>query len=208
MKTQPAGFSRTPFAKAFLPDAFSLPEMMCSLAIFCLAMGGVILSHLYGLRMWQVTSPKLCASDDARTAVSRLINDIRSCQIIRIGNGNLSSFTEVPMDTLQKGSAIRVYPTLDTNYYVQYYWDTSDQKLKYTTNGSSAVVVLASAVSNSLVFTAEDALGNILTNNYNDRIIGLMLEFYQIEYPRMSVGPGNYYDYYRLRTRITRRKIL
>ena len=54
----------------------------------------------------------------------------------------------------------------------------------------------------------EDFAGNILTNNQNNRIIGLKLEFYQIQYPKMPVGPGQYYDYYQLHTRITRRTIL
>ncbi len=188
--------------------AFTLPEAMTTMAVFFLVLAGVIASHLYGLRMYQITTPKLGASDEARIAVSKLVNDIRSARMVRLGNGSLNSFTEVGVDSLQKGSAIQVYPTYDTNLYVRYFWDSADQKLKVTTNGSAAVLVVANSVSNQLVFTAEDFAGQILTNNYNNRIIGLMLEFYQIQYPKMAVGPGNYYDYYRLRTRIARRTIL
>jgi len=187
---------------------FTLAEAMTSMAVFSVVLVGVIASQMFGLRMFQITSPKLGASDEARAAVSKLINDIRSAKLIRLGNGSINSFTEVPVNGLQQGTAIQVYPTLDTNAYSRYFWDTNDQKLKLTTNGSTAVLVVANSVTNSLVFTSEDYAGNILTNNYNNRLIGLMLEFYQIQYPKMSVGPGNYYDYYRLHTRIARRTIL
>jgi hypothetical protein len=58
-----------------------------------------------------------------------------------------------------------------------------------------------------MVFRAEDFRGNILTNDRNNRVIRMMLEFYQWEYPIASAGPGGMYDYYRLQTRITRRLI-
>lgn len=188
--------------------AFAFPEMMITMTVFFIVIGGVIASHLFGLRMFAVVSPKLGASDEARSAVSKLINDIRTSRGVRIGSGSLASFTEVAPESLQKGTAIQVYPSLDTNIYVRYFWDATDSKLKMTTNGSTAVFVIANSVTNQLVFTAEDYAGNILTNNYNNRIIGLMLEFYQIQYPQMTVGPGQYYDYYRLSTRIARRTIL
>ena len=188
--------------------AFTLPEMFLSLTVFIMAMGGLIAAHLYGLRMFQVVSPKLGASDEARGAVGRLINDIRSAKLIRLGNGSLSSFTEVGINSNQLGSAIQVYPTLDTNTYVRYFWDATDKRLKYTTNGSSSVYVIANSISNQLVFTAEDYAGHVQTNNYNNRVIGLLLQFFQIRYPQMPVGPGCYYDYYQFHIRITRRTIL
>jgi hypothetical protein len=208
MRTVASLFARSPFARQPARRAFSLPEMINALAVFFLVIGGVIASHLYGLRVLQVVNPKLGASDEARDAVSLLLNNIRSAKLIRIGNGNLTSFAEVGVNTAQKGSAIQVYPTMDTNLFIRYFWDATDQKLKVTTNGSSAVHVVANSVSNSMVFTAEDHLGNVLTNNYNNRLIGLRLEFYQIEYPKMPVGRGEYFDYYRLSTRIARRTIL
>jgi prepilin-type N-terminal cleavage/methylation domain-containing protein len=188
--------------------AMTLPEMMIAMTVFCIAMAGVIASHLFGLHLLQVVTPKLGASDEARAAVSKLINDIRSAKLVRIGTGTLNSFTEVGVNSLQQGSSIQVYPTLDTNIWTRYFWDTADQKLKKTTNGSSAVLIVANSISNSMVFSAEDYNGSIHTNNYNNRVIGLKLEFYQIQYPKMAVGPGQYYDYYQLHTRITRRTIL
>lgn len=186
----------------------TLPELMTTMAIFCMVFAGVITSHLYGLRLSQVVGPKLGASDEARLAVSKLVEEVREGKLVRIGNGDLTRFTEISVDTPQVGSAIQIYPTVATNAWIRYFWDPSDRRLKRTTNGASAVMVIANAVSNQLVFTSEDYAGRILTNNHNNRIIGMKLEFYQIAYPKTSVGPGSYYDYYQLHTRITRRSIM
>jgi hypothetical protein len=66
---------------------------------------------------------------------------------------------------------------------------------------------VAHAISNQIVFTAEDYAGRILTNNENNRVIGLSLQFYQLQYPAIPIGPGNHFDYYQLRTKITRRAL-
>jgi hypothetical protein len=192
----------------FSSRGLTLPETMITLILFALVLGGLVASQLYGLRMFQVTSPKLQAGDEARLAMSELIDDVRSAKLIRIGTGNLGSFTETAADQPQRGNAIQVYPTLTTNAYLRYFLDGNDQRLKRTTNGSTATLVLANSITNTLIFTSEDYAGNVLTNNHNNRVIGLKMEFYQIQYPRMTVGPGNYYDYYQLHTRITRRTLM
>ena len=110
------------------------------------------------------------------------------------------------VDTLQRGSAIQVYPTTDTNTFVRYFRD-ADQKLKRIPSGTASPTVIVSAISNEVVFTSEDFKGTILTNNENNRVIGLALQFYQLEYPSVSIGPGNLYDFYQLRTKITRRTL-
>jgi hypothetical protein len=47
----------------------------------------------------------------------------------------------------------------------------------------------------------------VLTNNFNNRVIGVTLEFFQLQNPTVPIGPGSVFDYYRLRTKITRRAI-
>ena len=90
--------------------------------------------------------------------------------------------------------------------FVRYFRD-SDEKLKRVANGSPTPTVIASAISNQVVFTSEDFMGAVLTNNENNRVIGLALQFYQLEYPSVSIGPGNLYDSYQLRAKITRRAL-
>ena len=187
--------------------ALTLVELQISLAIFVIVLFGAVVSQLYGLRMYEIVKPKLGASDEARAAVSKLIDEIRSASSIKIGDGSLSSFTEVAPNSSQIGSAIQIFPDTNTNNFIRYYWDSADNKLKRTTNGAAAMYVVANSISNQLVFTSEDYTGQPLTNNANNRVIGLTLQFYQLEYPAVSIGPGSYYDYYQLRTKITRRTL-
>ena len=68
-------------------------------------------------------------------------------------------------------------------------------------------MVVARFVTNQFVFQAEDFRGNVLTNNDNNRVIKMTLEFFQWEYPIATIGQGSLYDYYRIQTRVTRRMI-
>lgn len=188
------------------PAAFTITEVMVSMAIVLLVMAAVLSCHLFGMRMFELTKAKLGASDDARTTISYMISEIRGAKNIRVGQGDQASFTGIAVNTPQVGSAIQVYPSTNTNVWVRYFWDAADNKLKRS-GTTSDVTVVASSVSNAMVFTAEDHLGNILTNNENNRVIGLTLQFFQLQYPKVSIGPGNHYEYYALRTKITRRTL-
>ena len=187
--------------------AFTITEVMISMAILTMVLAAIMSCHLFGLRMFELTKAKLGASDDARAAISSMVSEIRGAKLVRLGKGTLTTFTEVGLNSLQVGSAIQVYPSTNTNSFVRYFWDVSDRRLKRATNGAARAVVVASAVSNAMVFTSEDFTGKILTNNENNRVIGLNLQFYQLQYPTVSIGTGSYYDYYQLRTKITRRTL-
>ena len=75
------------------------------------------------------------------------------------------------------------------------------------TSSNSQVQVLAPYLTNQIAFIAEDFAGNTLTNDQNNRVIRMELDFYQWEFPVARVGVGAYYDYYHLQTRMTRRTI-
>lgn len=186
---------------------YTITELMVTMAIVLLVMGAVLTAHVFGLRLFELTKAKLGASDEARAAISTMISEIRSAKIIRIGDGTLSTFAEAGVNSLQKGSAVQIHAGTNTNHFVRYFWDAADRKLKRTTNSASFVSVVANSISNNLVFTAEDYNGNVLTNNENNRVIGLTLQFYQLQYPTVSIGAGGYYDFYQLRTKITRRTL-
>jgi len=157
--------------------------------------------------MFGFTQAKLTASDDSRVAISRMVGEIRSAKSLKVGSGGLATFTEVGVTNLQLGSALQVYLSTNTNAFVRYYWDSADQKLKRTTNGATSAEIIAHSLTNNQVFTSEDFNGNILTNNLNNRVIGVTMQFYQLQYPVMHIGPGYYYDFYQLRAKITRRAL-
>lgn len=187
--------------------AYSLPEFMVAMTIMLLFMAAILTSHLFGLRLFELVKAKLGASDEARSAISKLVSEIRSAKIVRIGSGSLTGFTEIPPNTSQIGNAVQIYATTNTSAFIRYYWDATDQKLKRTVNGATYVSVVANSISNQLVFTSEDHAGQVLTNNRNNRVIGLTLQFYQLQYPLVAIGPGQLFDYYQLRTKITRRAL-
>ena len=195
--------SKTPFGQA----GFTLTETMVTMSVMLLVMAGVIMAHLMGIRMFEITKAKLGASDEARQAISMMIDEIRTAKLVKVGDGDLATFTEIPPKTKQEGSAIQIYPTVSTNQFIRYFWDENDNRLKRTTNGASSVSIVANSITNSLIFRAENFKGQVLTNNENNRVIGMTLQFYQIQYPIVLVGPGQYYDFYQLRTKITRRAL-
>ncbi len=188
--------------------AFTITEVMVSASLLMLVMAGVIGANLFGLRMMQITRAKLGANDEARKAISKLVKEVRSAKLVKVGAGSMTTFVEVGADSQQKGSALQLYPVVNnTNQFIRYFWDSADNRLKRTTNGASSVAIIASYITNSAVFSCEDYAGNILTNNQNNRVVSLTMQFYQIEYPLVSIGAGRYYDFYQLRTKITRRMV-
>jgi type II secretory pathway pseudopilin PulG len=192
--------------------AFTLPEMIISSGVFILMMAGIIYGYLFGLSLFQVTKAKLSATDDARKAFIRLTDEIRSANAIQIGAGNLTNFVEMTTNGIQAGMAMRIYPSTNLANFVVYWYETNSANktnftklMRRTDNVTGRRVVSLSITNTQPIFSSEDSSGNYLTNNVNNRVIGVTLQFYQTEYPSVSIGPGGYYDFYQLHTRITRR---
>ncbi len=197
--TQPANRSRR--------AAYTIAEIMVASALFSLVILGSVGANIFGLRLYGITKAKLGASDEAREAVSRLVNEVRGAKIVRVGNGGLSTFSPIAMGQPQAGNALQIFPTTNSTPFIRYYWDSNDTRFKRTTDGTGSSVVVANFITHQIVFRAEDHLGNVMTNGQNNRVINLKLEFYQIQYPIVNIGPGGLFDYYKLETRITRRAL-
>jgi prepilin-type N-terminal cleavage/methylation domain-containing protein len=186
--------------------AFTLPELMVSMAIFLLMISATITAHLYGIRMFELIKPKLNASDEARTVISKLLDDVRSASTVTVGSGSISNFTAAPVNSLLQGNALQICPTTNTSAFIVYFRDPSDQKLKRCTNGAKTAVTVASSITNQIVFSAEDFGQHTLTNYQNGRtVVALSLKFCQLPFTTTTVGPKGLYDYFEVRTRITKR---
>jgi type II secretory pathway pseudopilin PulG len=148
-------------------------------------------------------------------------------------NGDPASFSSLGMTNYQVGNAIRLTSYNNwTNSFTVFYQDTSLVTTNYlkqctvqctVTGGAtnytySATNNLAMYITNSDIFTAQDYLGRTLTNEEsvdntlqaipNRLVVYVKLQFYQWEYPIAFVGSNNaanMYDYYQLRTKVTRR---
>ena len=192
--------------KCDLKRAFSLPELLVTIALTVVIVGAAVMLHLYGIRMYEFVRPKVVACDEARNTISRLIEEVRSANTIKVGSGTLSAFTEAALNAPQVGNAIQVYPTTNTSVFVTYFWDKADETLKRSVDQRTSTI-LARAVTNEFVFSARDYKGIVLTNAQNNRVIDVDLRFNQLQYPKAPQGKGNFYDFYQVRTRITRRML-
>jgi type II secretory pathway pseudopilin PulG len=188
--------------------AFTLVEILITMVTTTMVLGAAMGAYMYGLKMVQFIQPKLSASDDARKAVSLLTEEVRTAFDVKVGNRRATTFEPIAPFTLQQGNALRIYPSTDTNQFIFYFWDVNDSTLKRTTSGTAAsATVIATAVTNELVFAAEDCLGKVLDRNENNFVIAITLQFYQLQYPKVAVGPGQYYDWYQLQCRATKRTL-
>jgi len=172
--------------------------------------GGMAVTYLFGMRVYEMVRPKLDAVAQARTILTAINYEIKSSTQIKIGAGTLTTFVDAANTNTQAGNSIQVYPDSDTNHFIRYFGDLSDRTLKKMVRQSSNNVVtttVASAITNKTIFTALDATGKPLTNNQVNRVIAMTLQFYQQEYPAGSQKSKNASDFYQLTTRVTRRSL-
>lgn len=188
---------------------FTLVDFLIASTLTMLVIGGIIFAQITGLKMYNLTKAKLGASDQSRGAMNLLVSEIRSAKIIRIGamSGTPGSlvFNPVTEGSNMVGTAIHINSTTNTNNYIRYYLDSADRKLKRTYNGAPSTDVVAEFITNNLVFSMENYRGTVLTESQNNKVIGIALQFFQVQYPVVTVGAGGYYDFYQLRTKVTRR---
>lgn len=184
--------------------AFSLSEVMVATGILVIVFGGNVASHLFGMKIMEKINARAGASTEARENIRTLLAEVCSAKNVAVGTGSVSAFTELGMNVQQKGSALQIYPTTNTNVFVRYYLNSPAKTLNRMTNGGSAVVV-AEGIKNIDLFTAEDVLGNVVSNNQNNSVIGLSLQFQQLQYTNLSVGTGSFYTSYQVRTKLARR---
>ena len=190
-------------------SAFTLAEMLVVVAIFSMVIAGMVCLQLFAARIYTLSATKLGATADARKTLNTLRDEIRSAKGLDVGLYTVSSGAFNPLtDGLEQvGNALKIYPSTNSTPYVIVYQNPAATNLCSVSNG--VVTVLANFVTNYYCFQAENFQGTILTNNQNNRVIRLTMQFSQWEYPIAFVGGYgiNAYDFYQLRTRITQRQI-
>jgi prepilin-type N-terminal cleavage/methylation domain-containing protein len=187
-----------------VPDkAFTLPEVLIAMAVFLLMLGGILAANLFGLRMFQINETRLNITTWSRETVGKMATEVHSCNRLSVGNITNGFFEGLMNGETQQGPALTIYPSTNDNSYITYFVNSADQTFRQTmaTPAATNTVILADSVTNTIAFTAQDFLGNVLTNNLNNRVIHLTLEFYQPA--RFLEGA----DYYRLETAMTRRAL-
>lgn len=180
-------------------SGFTIPEVLIAMTVFLLLIGGIVTAHLFGLSMFRINEAKLTATDQARKTIGRMATEIRACKSTAIGDVKNGEFVSLLDGEKQVGSGLMIHPTTNTADYIIYFVNPTDNTFRRTTSAPGSATVVAESVTNTLVFRAQDHLGNVLTNNQNNRVIHVNLEFYQ---PRRHLQVA---DYYKLETAVTRR---
>jgi prepilin-type N-terminal cleavage/methylation domain-containing protein len=181
---------------------FSLAELMVASTIFLILVVGAMVSvQIYGLRVYNLTSTKIKATAGAREAMNDIRDRIRSAYDVNVGFYTNNNFLSLTNNQLQQGNAIQIFPlTNDLSTAVVFYSDVanSNNVLNMVTN-----LVVSQEVTNMvnyICFQNENYQGNVVTNNVGGRVITIIMQFNQLAFQ-------NSYEYYRLRSRITRRSI-
>lgn len=196
--------------------AFTLAEMLIVMGLMVVVGGAMILCNLFGLSMSMRQEIWMDATSDTARTIGKLMTDVRSAQMIEVGNYVNGSFVQVPTSTNQWGDALRIF--FSTNSvgttsppWIDYYYSQSTSNL-IRTNWEGAGVpgsyseVCANPITNdSRIFTLEDALGNTQTVTATIAVVDVYLSYIKFQNPQITIGPGGLVDLYSVRTRITPR---
>ena len=193
--------------KRFSPRfGFSIIEIQFAVAILILIIGAAASIQFFGLRMFTATRMTLESTDEARSFIGGVRDEIRSCTTVQVGKGDYQTFAEIPDDTPQVGNALQIFPKTNANIYTIYFHDT-DNTLKRWSTDTRRLTTICEHVTNRLVFAAQDYRGVVLTNNENNRVIEITLKFLQ-EHTKNAAQKGGLHNYYQAQTKVTRRKVL
>jgi len=192
-------------------QAFTVAEMMVAVFIFVFMVLGIVYVWMFGMRYDELVCSKLGASEKSRMSFDELTSDIRSAKWWKVGNGNSTSFTPCGNATNQIGNAIKLSASADTNStaYIIYYFDTNACELCRMSNGLPQIQIVAQSLTNSgtlgngltntsMTFHAEKYDGTLAQDWQFKYAIVTTMEFFQYQYPLTWVGPGYYYNYYRI----------
>lgn len=188
-------------------SGFTLAEMLVTVLVFSFIIAAMVAVQIFGLRIYTLAATKLLASQSGRQTLGDIRDRLRSCKTVYVGIYTNSQFSQIPTGSPQMGNAVQIFPTevaTGTNFIV-FYQDPVNTNICMITNG--VIRVTANFVTNFYVFQAEDYQGNVLTNYQNNPVIKMTMSFVEWEYPIGFIGGNaiNAYDFYYLRTRITRR---
>ncbi|MEI7730196.1 MAG: prepilin-type N-terminal cleavage/methylation domain-containing protein [Verrucomicrobiota bacterium] len=185
--------------------AFTLVELLVTLGLLSMIMIGITYGHIMGLKLYELVKAKITAAEMSRRTLNDLVADVRVAKSIQVGDGDSTTFTEKPPDGRQEGGAIQVYFDVLKSNYTRYYLNTNTSRLFKLPSSSTQPELIAECITNRVIFAVEDSQGNVITNSRNNCVVSLTLQFYQIQYPITVIRPGAYYDFFQLRTKITRR---
>ena len=180
--------------------AFTLAEMMTTMAIFSIVVLAIVSLQIFGFKMNSFTSGKLRSTTYGLKTLNQIRDQVRGATLVQVGNGNGSSFTA----TSTNGNALQINPTANLANYIRFYLATNtaaNYNLYQLTAGGQPVLI-ASNIINQTAFRIADYRGsNMVSGSTEHYTVGVTLQFSQLAYS----APTAVYDYYTLQTVVTPR---
>lgn len=192
-------------------SAMTLVEMMGSLSIFVVLVGAYITAYIFIVRQDQMATNLQGPNDASRLNLNMLVNELRSCKNVQIGNGTYTNFTPIT-NGLQMGREVQLITSTNSGIEIYYWFDTNTWAL-YRSSFTNNILIDSNVVTqfltnttsqwltNSMTFEAYDYTGtNLLTmnpTNYNyNYTVRVLLEFaapYQYGLSLATNDPGTMY---------------
>jgi len=197
--------ARRPPVWAIPVNAFTLTEMMVTVAIFSMVVIAMVLLQIFGLKMGSLTSSKLKSTADGLKVLDQIRNQILGAsEAVLIGNVNASNntFTAIANGQPAIGNAVLVSNS-SANLVVFYLNTATGTFYECASTNNNQPMTLAHAVINSQPFRAEDCFGNTLQMGSSTHYsIKTTLQFSNLVY----AIPTPVYDTYLLQSRATPRE--
>jgi hypothetical protein len=183
--------------------------MMVTLAIFSMVVLAVVSVNIFGMRMIELTEPKMLADAESRGLFNTFLEDVRGANKLRVSDsdGQATSGNVLELELW--------FPSLFTTNYIRYELDgPSSDLFRSETRVQSGVVqsedhrLLASGISNSGIFTLEDPNSNDppsggLSEKFFTRVlVGITLQFSHLYPTEYAVGEDQRFKPYQLQTKV------
>ena len=157
---------------------FTLPEALIATSVFLLLVIGIISANLFGLRWYQIGQNEMVATDSAREAISKMSGELRNCNNALVGIVTNGAFVAHVTGEQQAGNGLMIYATTNTNSYVLYYVNTSNENFIRFSSDVGSNYTIAEYVTNQSIFQCQNYSGQVLTNLQNNFVIHCSLQYY------------------------------
>jgi hypothetical protein len=162
----------------------------------------VVSVNLFGLRMIELTEPKMMAETEARRILDTFIDDVRGANSVEVPTGAGGK--------LEGNALIMEWWLTDRTNIIEYIFiDASNELIRSErvqgVAGTEVERLLAGGISSSPerpIFSCEDHTGIVLAEPQRRMIIAMQLEFQRLHPTEYLVGDNGRFADYQLRTQV------
>lgn len=197
MKSPSGNFTRKAQICAAGARAFTLVELMVTMAIFLLLVLAMVGVQVFGFKINSLTQSKLEFVASSLKALNQIQGQVRGASSVMVGNGSsLSSF----QGTGTSGNALMIYlPAGGANLL---YLAANTGTLYEICSTNNQQTAIASQITNQVVFQTVDCHGNnISSTGLEHYAIRMTLQFSKVNFR----VPNAANDYYTFQTEMTPR---